>query len=400
MFGQISFSPGSLEEYRSVVGGAAVDELWELAAPLQGVRVLHLSSPVAGGAVRGVLERSVPLLAGLGVEARWEQLRVPVELQPTDRDLRQALSGRDVEWDLKKTASWAELNQLNARLYDEDHDVVVVHHTASIGLYDAIEQLRRGAPPSGAWIWNSHRDYRTAVPEAWAVIRRHAANFAAAIFDYREFIRADVPNKLKSVIRPGVDPIGARAQPVDAAVHTALLSQRGIDLTKPIISQVSFMYREEGPLRALDAFEVVKAFRPDAQLVMVNMTGVDTPEQQRVLSEVHARGSKLGGILMLSDRDQVGNVEIAALRHESTVMIHQGLPRGISLELLEEMWQGKPIVTGSSPVALATLKNERTGLMADSPEEQASSIIRLLESPRLAAGWASMPTPRSRGGIW
>ena len=142
MFGQISFSPGSIEEYRSIVGDAAVDELWELAAPLQGVRVLHLSSPVAVGAVRGVLERTVPLLAGLGVEARWEQLRVPVELQPTDRDLRQALSGRDVEWDLKKTASWAELNQLNARLYDEEHDVVVVHHTTSIGLYDAIEQLR------------------------------------------------------------------------------------------------------------------------------------------------------------------------------------------------------------------------------------------------------------------
>ena len=57
---------------------------------------------------------------------------------------------------------------------------------------------------------------------------------------------------------------------------------------------------------------------------------------------------------------------------------------GSPLELLEEMWQGKPIVTGSSSVALATLKNERTGLMADSPEEQASGIIRLLESPRLA----------------
>ena len=154
------------------------------------------------------------------------------------------------------------------------------------------------------------------MPEAWALIRQHAARFAAAVFDYRDFIREDVPNRIKAVVPPGMDPTGARTQPVDPSVHTALLSQRGINLGKPILSQISFMYREGGPLRALDAYEVVKAFRPDVQLVIVNMTGVDTPEQQQVLKEVHARGAKLGGILMLTDLDRVGNVEIARAARE------------------------------------------------------------------------------------
>ncbi len=383
MYGSMSVGSRSLEEYRPVVGNEVVDELRALAAPLRGTRVLHLTSPVAGGAVRGILERTVPLLIDLGLSVKWEQFRMPVELQDVDRDLHRALSGEPVEWDLQKTAALSELNHINARLYDQEHDVVVVHHTASIGLHEAITQLQ-GRPPGGVWVWHSHRDYRTAVPEAWALVRQHAVHFAAAVFDYREFMRDDVPNRVKAVIPPCMDPTGARTQPVDPAVHAALLSQRGIDLEKPILSQISFMYREGDPLRALDAYEVVKRFRPDVQLVMVNMTGVDTPQQQQVLKEVHARGAKLGGILMLTDLDRVGNVEIAALREKSTVMLHEGLPRGISMELLEEMWQAKPIISGSSPVALATLKHERTGLLADSPMDQANHVVRLLEDPRLA----------------
>ena len=53
--------------------------------------------------------------------------------------------------------------------------------------------------------------------------------------------------------------------------------------------------------------------------------------------------------------DRVGNVELSALREEAMILVHHGMPRGISIELLEEMWQARPIVSGRSAVAFAFL---------------------------------------------
>ena len=97
------------------------------------------------------------------------------------------------------------------------------------------------------------------------------------------------------------------------------------------------------------------------------------------------RAQKLGDCLILTGMDRVGNVELSSLREVSTVMLHQGLPRGVSMELLEEMWQSKAIVSGSSPVAVATLKDGRSAILADTPIEQAEAVIKLLDDPKAAA---------------
>ena len=65
-------------------------------------------------------------------------------------------------------------------------------------------------------------------------------------------------------------------------------------------------------------------------------------------------------------------------------MLHQGMPRGVSMELLEEMWQARPIVTARSPMAEATIKHGRSGVLANTPMDQADAIIHLLNSPKEA----------------
>ena len=67
MFGNVAVGTRSIDEYRSVTSLSVIEELRRLAAPLEGVRVLHLSSPAASAAVRGILQSSVPLMVNLGV---------------------------------------------------------------------------------------------------------------------------------------------------------------------------------------------------------------------------------------------------------------------------------------------------------------------------------------------
>ena len=382
MFATLSVGTRSIEEYRDVVGDAAVDELLALAEPLRGKRVLHLSSPLIEIA-RGLLQDTVPLLMDLGLNVQWQHVRMPTEFQGMEQDLMSALTGISMEWTSSSEAAWSEFNHLNARLYDEDYDVVVVHQAAIVGLYQAVAQVR-GRPPEGAWVWHSHRNFRNAEPDAWSLIRRQTADSAATVFDFPDYARDDTASGFTAVVRPGVDPLSPRLQPMDQEMCRVLLSQRGIDPQRPTLVQITFI-TEEATLRSLlDMYELVKADRPEAQLVVVNVRETDSASQQHMLATLHRQGEKIGDVLMLSDRDKVGNVEIGALRQQAGVVLHVGPHRGIYTGLLEEMWQAKPIVSSRSPLALAALKEDRTALLADSPIEQAEAVVRILKSPRLA----------------
>ena len=89
-------------------------------------------------------------------------------------------------------------------------------------------------------------------------------------------------------------------------------------------------------------------------------------------------------VKVFTEMDRIGNTELAAIRAQSSVLIHRGMPRGISVELLEEMWQSKPIVSSRSPVAQAVLTRPNVAVLADTPRQQARAIIKLLEDPREA----------------
>ena len=378
MFGSVATSTHSIDDYVPIVGDDAVAALRELAEPLRGIRVLHLSSPGASGAVRNLLQSSVPLLTDLGIEAHWQQVRVSSEFQEMDHQLRLALSGYAVDWPAKLANAWWLFNQSNAGLFDEEFDVVVVHHTGSVGLHAALTQMN-GRPPAGAWLWDSHRDYRAAHPDAWSLIRRHADDFDVSIYDYKPFIRPDAPTRRKVVIPPGVDPLGPRSRQVSEEVRETILAQRGVDVTRPLVAQIVLSTRDDDPLRVLETYELAKREKPELQLIVAYL--LSGPDQGESVDALRRRGRELGGVVVLGEMDGVGNVEVCALRDQAAVLLHQGLPRGISIELLEEMWQSKPVVSSKSSVAEAVLTQHRTGILADTPAEQATAVLRLLASP-------------------
>ena len=76
----VSVGRQQLASYRESAGDAAVDVLYELAASLRGVRVLHLSATPYGGGCRGVVAFTGPLAArpwsGRGLEADGRGRRV------------------------------------------------------------------------------------------------------------------------------------------------------------------------------------------------------------------------------------------------------------------------------------------------------------------------------------
>ncbi|MCH8974183.1 MAG: glycosyltransferase, partial [Chloroflexi bacterium] len=162
-------------------------------------------------------------------------------------------------------------------------------------------------------------------------------------------------------------------------VRETILAQRGVDVTRPLLAQIVLSTRDDDPLRVLETYELAKREKPELQLIVAYL--LSGPDQGESVDALRRRGRELGGVVVLGEMDGVGNVEVCALRDQAAVLLHQGLPRGISIELLEEMWQSKPVVSSKSSVAEAVLTQHRTGILADTPAEQATAVLRLLASP-------------------
>ena len=58
-----------LDDYAEIVAPGTLERIRELAAPLQGARVLHVNATAYGGGVAELLSTHVPLLRDVGLDA-------------------------------------------------------------------------------------------------------------------------------------------------------------------------------------------------------------------------------------------------------------------------------------------------------------------------------------------
>src|SRR5436189_6456524 len=71
MLQDVALGDRSLADYTHLVGRPLVEEIRELAGPLQGKRVLHVSATAFGGGVSEILYTLVPLMRDVGLDAEW-----------------------------------------------------------------------------------------------------------------------------------------------------------------------------------------------------------------------------------------------------------------------------------------------------------------------------------------
>src|SRR5215204_504266 len=93
---EIQVWPRSIDDYVESAGAETVAELKMLAEPLRGLRVLHINATPHGGGVAEILQSMVPLLGGLGLEARWQTLTAEPEFFVTTKAIHNALQGAPV----------------------------------------------------------------------------------------------------------------------------------------------------------------------------------------------------------------------------------------------------------------------------------------------------------------
>lgn len=364
-----------LEEYRPIVGEGVVAELRLLGERLSGRSILNVNSTRVGGGVAEILNRLIPLLQEVGVDARWDVIRGTQEFFDLTKRLHNALHGKHDIFSAQDREIFNHATEQNLASLDLGADIVFIHDPQPAGLIRAKRDL------SNKWIWRCHIDVSAPAPGAWEFIAPTVEKYDLSVFSAPQFSRVlPIPEVL---IAPSIDPLSDKNRELRDSEIEQVLKRIGIRSDKPIVTQVSRFDRFKDPMGVIDAFRLARE-RVDCQLILAGGGATDDPEGAQVLREARERASDDNDIHIV-DLPPTSNVEINAIQRASTVVIQKSLKEGFGLTVSEALWKGKPVIAGAVGGIPLQITHKYSGILTHTVEGTAFWIKMLLSAPEFAA---------------
>ena len=366
--------PG-LDDYQPIVGEGVIAELRLLGERLRGKRVLNINSTRVGGGVAEILNRLIPLLQEVGVDARWDVVRGTQEFFDLTKRMHNALHGKPETFTVQDREIYNRATEHNLAALDLNSDIVFIHDPQPAGLIRAKREL------GNKWIWRCHIDVSAPAPGAWEFIEPIVEKYDLAVFSAPQFCRAlPLPEVL---IAPSIDPLSDKNRELRDSEIEQVLRQIGIRSDKPIVTQVSRFDRFKDPVGVIDAFRLARE-RVDCQLILVGGGATDDPEGAQVLKEVRDRAADDADIHVV-DLPPTSHLEINAIQRASTVVIQKSLKEGFGLTVSEALWKGKPVIAGAVGGIPLQITHKYSGILTYTVEGTAFWIKMLLSAPDFAS---------------
>lgn len=360
-----------IEEYIPIVGKPIIDDLRLLGERLKGKVSQNINSTAVGGGVAEILNRMVPLLRELGVDARWDLIKGGEQFFEVTKKFHNALHGKPEEITQNDFDIFMETSQRNIEEVNIYGDIVFIHDPQPIALIKKKTENK--------WIWRCHIDVSNPNQKVWNFLRGFIDSYDTAVFSAPAFSQK-LPIR-QFLISPSVDPLSDKNKELPQETIDSVLRKYDIPKDKPIITQISRFDRLKDPLGVIQAYKQVKRY-VDCRLVLAGGSASDDPEGEEVLNEVKdaAKDDSDIHILLLAQSD----IEINALQRASTVILQKSIKEGFGLTVTEALWKAKPVVAsnvGGIPLQIA---HKYSGLLCHSIDGAAFAIKQLLNSPEYA----------------
>jgi trehalose synthase len=370
----------SLADYATIATRGLMEEIRRLAEPLRGKRLVHLSATAFGGGVAEINYALVPLMKDAGLDAEWRIISGAEEFFAATKTIHNALQGDPVGLTKTQEEVYRRFQALNAEQFADDYDFVLVHDPQPAGL---IEHF----PDSPAhWVWRCHIDLSQPNREVLGFLLPWLARYDAAIFHMQEYVPRVAEMPPAFIWPPAIDPLTPKNMALSAEDAAYIVDQFGIDVERPLLTQVSRFDPWKDPLGVIDAYRIVKAERPDVQLALVGSMAHDDPEGWDYYNRTvtHAEGD--ADVYILSNLNNIGSVEVNAFQVHSAAAIQKSTKEGFGLTVTEALWKTRPMVASRVGGIVAQIQDGETGWLVDpySPEECAQACLEILADPAAA----------------
>ncbi|MFC2004702.1 glycosyltransferase [Chloroflexota bacterium] len=369
----------SLDNYKSIIGVDKMKELRKLADELRGARILHLNATPYGGGVSELLRSELPLLRDLGLNADWKVIFGDEKFFTITKSFHNALQGGEFNLDNNVKEVYLSYNTENAQLLEEQYDYIIVHDPQPLAL------LHFKGRNNAKWVWRCHIDTSEPNQSIWNFLSPFVLEYDATVFTMNSFVPPNLPAAKNFVIPPAIDPLSPKNMNISASLCRRVISWVGVDLRKPLLTQISRFDPWKDPEGVIDVYRMVKQDIPDLQLALVGSMALDDPEAWQIYSRIAEYDKGDPDAYVFTNLTGVGNIEVNAFQQLSQVVIQKSIREGFGLVVSETSWKGTPVVAGRTGGIPMQIEDGMSGFLCESNEDYARRISYLLQNQQEAS---------------
>jgi trehalose synthase len=230
------------------------------------------------------------------------------------------------------------------------------------------------------WIWRCHIDLSTPNPDVLDLLRPYLARYDATVFHRRQYVPAgDLPPAY--IWPPAIDPLAPKNMALSAEDAAYIVDQFGIDVDRPLVTQVSRFDPWKDPLGVIEAWRIVRERHDDVQLALVGSMAHDDPEGWDYYSRTIDAAEGEEDVYILSNLNNVGSVEVNAFQVHSAAVVQKSVREGFGLTVTEALWKGRPVVAGRVGGIVDQIQDGETGFLVDSVPMCAEALDVILNDP-------------------
>ncbi|HWX52260.1 MAG TPA: glycosyltransferase [Solirubrobacteraceae bacterium] len=366
----------SLADYTHICGRELIAEIRELAEPLKGERVVHISATAFGGGVSEILYTLVPLMRDVGLDCEWQVIYGREEFFNATKLMHNALQGSPQDLDEEQWATWRRYGEMNARELSSGWDVAVIHDPQPAALFHLVPEKAKG------WVWGCHIDLSTPNPETISKLLPYIKDYPASLFHMAGYVPAGMDDHI-NIVPPAIDPLTPKNMALSPEDAAFVCGQFGIDVDRPLLCQVSRFDPWKDPLGVIDAYRIVKEGIPDVQLALVGSMATDDPEGWDFFNSTVAHADGDPDIHILNNLNNVGAIEVNAFQSYSDVVIQKSTREGFGLTVSEAIWKARPFIGGDVGGIPLQIADGESGFLVSTVEDCAARALEILRDPTL-----------------
>ncbi len=372
-----------LDDYADVVEPGTLERIRELAEPLRGARVLHVNATAYGGGVAELLSTHVALLQSIGIEAEWQVIHGSDEFFAVTKAVHNALQGADVDWTQHMERVYLERVLDNALLLEGDWDYVVIHDPQPAAMREYV-RARGLQPEDTKWIWRCHIDLTDANERVFEFFRPFIEQYDASVWTMPQFVPSSVQMDNIVFAPPCIDPLSVKNLDLPTPFVDEIAKQYGVRARDPLMVQVSRFDPWKDPIGVIEAYRIVQEEIPDVQLVLAGSMATDDPEGFHYWELANEARAGDNNVHLLSNIQQIGNVQINAFQRAADVVLQKSLREGFGLTVAEGLWKGRPVIGGRCGGITLQIVDGEDGYLVDDVDTAAKRTIELLRDPARA----------------
>jgi len=321
-------------------------------------------------------------MKGVGIKAEWYTIPPREDFFKITKEIHNALQGKEYTFPFWHRVRYLQHMERSAFLMrDMKADIWLIHDPQPAGVILYLPNFH----PS---VCRLHIDLTSPNKECWNFFAGSFRMYDKIILTSKEFIKKEIEEKT-IIFPPAIDPLMEKNRPLELEKARRILESFGIDVKKPLISQVSRFDPWKDPLGAIEAYKLAKKKIPNLQLALVGLfLARDDPEAMKIFKETEKAAKGDSDIFLFSNADQIGSLKVDtfvnAFQTASAVILQKSIREGFNLSVTEAMWKEKVVIGGNVGGIKLQIENGKNGFLVSTPKEAAKRIVQLIRNPQLA----------------